>query len=153
MKEYFAVPTAARVSRMVNGLVSINHVYSRPLTQVTVCARCVNVRVFPFRFGLLSFSLSLSGPGPPIAFRGFEHQGFNRPLMRVLVLRSHSEESANGWSMTWQVIVSDDREFFGVPRGLCTTVDIFLGVSLLRDLYSVAQCHCEFLLKEIREKR
>ena len=151
MKEHFVVSTAERVSRMVNGLVSINHVYSGPLTQVTVCARCVNVRVFLFVSASFSLSLSLSlfislsrlfcSFSRGSALSTLEHQGFNRPLMRVLVLRSHSEESANGCSMTWQVIVSDYPEFFGVPRSLCMVVDSFLKVAFLCCENTMVKCH------------
>lgn len=68
--------------RMVKGLVSINHVYSSPLSQVTV-VHCVNARVyvlpFPhlpsFRRRFLSSSLTLFVP----------EELFNRPLMGVSV--------------------------------------------------------------------
>lgn len=49
-KKHFVVPNAGREYQNGKRVVSINHFYSGPLTQVTarVCEHCVNLRVFPF---------------------------------------------------------------------------------------------------------
>ena len=64
VKEYFVIPVAAREYQNGKRLVSINHVYSGPMSQVTV-VRYVNVRVYTLSFPsiLHIHTLSLSSYG------------------------------------------------------------------------------------------
>lgn len=64
VKEYFVIPVAAREYQNGKRLASINHVYSGPMSQVTV-VHYVNARVHPPLPPSLS-SLSLSHSPPPI---------------------------------------------------------------------------------------